>query len=120
MIVIDGRARVTHRGRVIAEIGPGELIGEMALLNGSRRSATVVALTPMRLMVLNPGEFQEMLRVAPSVRAKVGAVAFERGAQPRRTARDGRGSPVLGSNDASAPVGDARAKGGNHASVRLA
>src|SRR6266545_3328097 len=48
-IVLDGMADVTSRGLYIATIGPGETIGELALLDGEPRTATVTATTDMVL-----------------------------------------------------------------------
>jgi CRP-like cAMP-binding protein len=120
MIVIEGRARVTRECSAIAEIGPGEMIGEMALLDGRPRSATVEAMTPMRLLVLHPGEFEEMVRVSTSVRAKLGEVVRERTALNGRDSVDG-GTPRVGAGEtrrvsARSPQGI----GGSHADVGLA
>lgn len=59
-LIIEGEAEVTVRGSVAATVGPGEVIGEMALLENAPRAATVTALTPMRLLVFAPREFSEM------------------------------------------------------------
>ena len=56
-IVIEGRASVTLDGRPVSSVAAGELIGEVALLDGGRRTATVTALTPMRLYVLDAAQF---------------------------------------------------------------
>ena len=53
-LVVEGRADVSIAGRSVAQVGPGELLGEMALLDHSPRSATVTALTPMKLLVMDP------------------------------------------------------------------
>lgn len=82
LVVAEGRAQVTKQGRPVAVIGPGGLIGELAVLLGSPRSATVTALTPMQVYVMHLGEFAEMLRIAPSVRAKVEGIALERAGAP--------------------------------------
>ncbi len=59
-LIIDGEAEVTVRGSVAATVGPGEVIGEMALLENAPRVATVTALTPMRLLAFAPREFREI------------------------------------------------------------
>lgn len=58
-IVVDGWAAVTIGGVALAAIGPGEFIGEMAMLSGSPRSATVVAKTDMELLVVGPATFRQ-------------------------------------------------------------
>ncbi|MDP9094640.1 MAG: cyclic nucleotide-binding domain-containing protein [Actinomycetota bacterium] len=59
-IVVDGIAEVRVAGRAVSSVGPGDLVGEMALLDGGPRSATVVALTPLRVYVLDPRQFTEL------------------------------------------------------------
>src|SRR5437867_614092 len=49
-LVIEGRARVTRGGQELAELGPGELFGEMAAIGDGTRTATVTALTPLELL----------------------------------------------------------------------
>jgi len=60
-IIVDGRARVaTRRGRPV-HLGPGDCFGEMSLIDGEPRSATVEAATPMHLLVLGYREFWQLL-----------------------------------------------------------
>lgn len=69
-IVVDGEAVVTAgdpAGPVLSEIGPGELFGEIALLTGRPRTATVVAATDLDLMVLHRDAFRARLRGDPAV-----------------------------------------------------
>ena len=61
LIVACGIADVEIDGRTVARVGAGEPLGEMALLEGAPRSATVTALTPMHVLVLDPGQFAELL-----------------------------------------------------------
>ncbi len=53
-LVLDGVVRVERDGEKLAEYGPGALLGERAHLEGGRRAASVVAVTPCRLAVFNP------------------------------------------------------------------
>jgi CRP-like cAMP-binding protein len=66
-VVIEGKGEATLRGEVIGAIGPGEVIGEMALLDTSPRAATVTAVTDMSLFVLDPRGFSDLLDRHPSV-----------------------------------------------------
>jgi CRP/FNR family cyclic AMP-dependent transcriptional regulator len=59
-IVADGVAEVRIAGRAVSSAAAGDLIGEMSLLDGGPRTATVVALTPMRVYVLDPRQFAEL------------------------------------------------------------
>jgi CRP-like cAMP-binding protein len=67
MIVIDGSATVTRDGQQIATIGPGEYMGEISIVDGGDRTATVVATTPMTLEVLTHNEFVSLLDQAPEI-----------------------------------------------------
>jgi cytochrome P450 len=64
-IVIDGMADVTVSGLYAATIGPGETIGELALLDGEPRGATVTATTGMVLHEVNGEEFVHALLASP-------------------------------------------------------
>lgn len=66
-VVVSGRASCRVGGREVATFGPGDFFGELSLIDGSARSASVVAETPMQLLDFNRGEFRRLLEVAPSV-----------------------------------------------------
>ena len=66
-IVIDGLADVTARGRYVATIGPGETIGELALLDAEPRNATVIAATDMVVQVVNGEGFVDALLSSPKL-----------------------------------------------------
>lgn len=51
-VIVEGTAAVTVRGRKVAELGPGDVVGEMAVLQNLPRTATVTALSPMHLLVV--------------------------------------------------------------------
>ena len=70
-IVIDGEASVTVDGAEVARLGPSACIGEIALLDGGPRSATVTALTPMTVLVLDPREFKGLMLKIPAIAVKV-------------------------------------------------
>jgi CRP-like cAMP-binding protein len=75
-IIIDsGTASVsrrTHEGVAkVADVGSGGFLGEMALLNGTPRTATATATTDLGLLVSSASEFRSILRIAPSVAEKV-------------------------------------------------
>jgi cytochrome P450 len=66
-IVVDGLADVTTRGLFVGTIGPGETIGELALLDGEPRNATVTAATDMELREVSGGDFVGALLDNPSL-----------------------------------------------------
>jgi CRP/FNR family cyclic AMP-dependent transcriptional regulator len=61
-IVVDGTLRVERDGKAVAERGPGEFVGEIALVDEAPRSATVTCETPCRLLVIGHREFHELLQ----------------------------------------------------------
>ncbi len=65
--VISGEAEVAIDGVTIATLGPGSFFGEMALLDGSRRVASVTALTPMKVLVSTSKELEMILTDVPRV-----------------------------------------------------
>ncbi len=55
-LLLDGVLRVEVDGQPLAEIGPGVVLGERAVLEGGRRSATLTAVTPCKLAVVTPDQ----------------------------------------------------------------
>jgi CRP/FNR family cyclic AMP-dependent transcriptional regulator len=56
-IIVDGIAEVRVGGRAVSSVGAGDLVGEMSLLDRGPHTCTVVALTPLRMHVLDPRQF---------------------------------------------------------------
>ena len=77
-VITDGKARVTIGGRRVGEVGPGECVGEMALLDGGPRSATVTVESPMNVYVLSVPEFRSLLRVSPTILQKIATSLAQR------------------------------------------
>jgi CRP-like cAMP-binding protein len=78
-IVLDGTAEVRGAdGGLLGTITAGSIVGEMALIDRAPRNATVVARTPMRLIVLSAREFRELLVTAPPVGDTVDRIVRER------------------------------------------
>ncbi len=77
-ILLEGTASV-HRGkRLIATLGPGDIIGEMAILAGHPRSATVRAETDIVCEVLDRREFSSLLDEVPTIARKIMVTAIKR------------------------------------------
>jgi CRP-like cAMP-binding protein len=64
-MIVEGEAEVRKGQKVLSVMEPGEVFGEMALLTGEPRSATVVARTPMELYQLHQEHFHQMLTWSP-------------------------------------------------------
>ena len=76
MIIVEGTASVRRDGRVIATLGAGDFFGELAVIAGVPRTATVTADTDMTVQALNRREFSSLLDGSPKLAKKilVGAV----------------------------------------------
>lgn len=81
-VVLEGLASVIRDGVEVARLGPGAFFGEHALLTGQPRSADVIAITPMRLLVATPAEFSRLRTELPHVAARL--LAAEAVRQPPR------------------------------------
>ena len=66
-LILDGSAHVEVSPRKRSRLGPGQYFGEMSLLDGGPRSATVAADTPLRLLVIKRRDFSTLLREAPDL-----------------------------------------------------
>jgi len=69
--IVDGEATVTRHGRKVAELGPGQYFGELALLDRLPRSATVKAATDMTLLAIGQADFEAILKQSPSTTRKL-------------------------------------------------
>jgi CRP/FNR family transcriptional regulator, cyclic AMP receptor protein len=76
MVIRSGTARVEIDGSTVAHLGPGDFLGELAVISGTPRTATVTATSPMVIEVLNRREFMALLDESASLGRKilVGAV----------------------------------------------
>ena len=77
-VIVDGTAAVRHGEQVIAELGPGDFFGEIALLEHVRRTASVVATSPMRAVVMFGRDFRAMENEMPKVAERVRRALEER------------------------------------------
>ena len=82
-VIEEGQASVERDGEVIRELGPGDFFGEIALLEEHRRTASVIAKTPMRLVIMHRREFRRMAEAMPRVAEQVREAIRERMPEPR-------------------------------------
>jgi CRP/FNR family cyclic AMP-dependent transcriptional regulator len=80
VIVVDGLLDVIRNGELIAEIGPGEFAGEMALLTHGHRNATVVAKTDVHVLHLDGRSFATLLEQVPQIAVKMLPIVAARAA----------------------------------------
>jgi CRP/FNR family cyclic AMP-dependent transcriptional regulator len=70
-VIVEGEVDVTRSGEALATRGPGDFVGEIALVEDTRRTATVTAKTPVRFFVLTRRSFQTLIDENPGVERKV-------------------------------------------------
>ena len=82
-LLIDGTVVVRRHGRKLANLGPGDWFGEIALLTFKPRSATVTAISPCRLLVIQDRSFRRVVEATPRIALRV------LGSVSQRLERDG-------------------------------
>jgi CRP/FNR family cyclic AMP-dependent transcriptional regulator len=66
LAIEEGTARVDRHGEHIADLGPGDVFGEMGVLKREQRNATVVATSPMMLVTLTSWDIRRLQKTAPN------------------------------------------------------
>lgn len=70
-VIVEGSATVRRNGRKIATLGPGNVVGELGLLDRGPRTATVTADEEVTVLVLGPREFSGLLDEVPTISHKI-------------------------------------------------
>lgn len=78
LLIEDGTVEVSIDGTPVRELGPGEMLGEVAVLASGRRTASVVALTPLRVISLFKRDVWALERSAPEATRRLRAAIDER------------------------------------------
>jgi CRP/FNR family transcriptional regulator, cyclic AMP receptor protein len=66
-VIVSGTATVTRRGEKLATLERGDFVGEMSLLDGKPRSASVVADEDMTVLIISAREFEPLLLAVPKL-----------------------------------------------------
>ncbi len=69
--VLDGKARVEKNGKLIRQLSRGDFFGEISLIDGEPRTATVVTETDMTLLTVHKRSFDHLLDVIPGLQKKM-------------------------------------------------
>ena len=77
-VLLEGKADVKKDGRRLNTLGPGDFFGEIALVSREPRTATVIATSPVRALVITDRSFRRLLDDAPRVQTKVMEAMAER------------------------------------------
>ncbi len=78
LAIEEGSAEVVRGGARVAELGPGDVVGEIGVMDAVPRTATVTAGTPMLLITLDRWDVKKLVRQAPDAIDHLRAVAEER------------------------------------------
>jgi CRP-like cAMP-binding protein len=70
-VLLDGTADVKKNSRKVNTLGPGDFFGEIALVSRAPRTATVIATSPIRALVITDRSFRRLLDDSPQVKTKV-------------------------------------------------
>jgi CRP-like cAMP-binding protein len=77
-VIANGTAQVVRGEEHIADLGPGDFFGEMALLGDTTRNADVVASSAMTAMVMTDSAFRSLARKMPEVAEEIRAACRRR------------------------------------------
>lgn len=80
-VIISGSADILIGGEKVGEVGPGAVLGEMALLNKGARSATVVATSDTKLSVISGRAFSGLMDAYPEIAEDIKAMAAARASE---------------------------------------
>ena len=71
IFIVDGKARVEKGGKVIRQLSRGDFFGEIALIDGKPRTATVTAETDMTVLIVHRTSFDHLLDTIPGLQKKI-------------------------------------------------
>lgn len=77
-VILEGEAKVEREGKSLDRLGPGEFFGEISLLDGGPRTASVVATTPVTAIRIFKRSFDRLVKKEPAVASKILAVVAHR------------------------------------------
>lgn len=71
LVIVDGTVRLEVDGKILTRLGPGDFFGEISLLDGKPRTATVITETPARLLTISHDAFDRLLDDVPGLAKKL-------------------------------------------------
>lgn len=80
-LLVEGDVAVSRDGRPLGVLGAGDVVGELAVLDGQRRTATAVALDDVVMLVMSTCEFARLLDVVPAARINLQSLRETRKAE---------------------------------------
>lgn len=94
-ILMSGHASISIGESKVAEVGSGQVFGEMSLLNGQPRSATVTADQPSELLEIDRVAFRTVLHSNPAIAEEIARIVGERQAQNAKVLESGAPEATL-------------------------
>jgi CRP/FNR family transcriptional regulator, cyclic AMP receptor protein len=76
--VVEGEVELSHRGTRVECVGPGGILGEMALIDSASRSATATAISPAKVVPVDHKQFTFLVHEHPTFALKVMTIMAER------------------------------------------
>jgi CRP-like cAMP-binding protein len=70
-LILDGTATVTIRGRELNQLEPGDYFGEISIIDGEPRSATVTAVSPLRTLSMTSWNFRSIVKENPDIALRI-------------------------------------------------
>ena len=70
VVIVDGAADVRRRGRKVNSVGPGDFVGEIAIIADIPRTATVTTTRETQALVLSRRDFRGLMKRVPSIQLK--------------------------------------------------
>ena len=92
-LILSGEADATQGGAVVSTMGPGDYFGEMSLIDGKPRSASVVAKTELRTLAIPAWNFNRLLDENPDMSVGVARVVVRAHPPHARPGLRGPGTP---------------------------
>jgi CRP/FNR family transcriptional regulator, cyclic AMP receptor protein len=70
-LIVDGRVRIERDGKTLATLGPGDYLGEIALISEDRRTASAITEGPAKLLVITHQGFNSLMDASSSIRSAI-------------------------------------------------
>jgi CRP-like cAMP-binding protein len=81
LMIVEGTAEVRHGDVLVAQLGPGDVVGEIGVVTRGMRSATVIATSPLMAIRLSRWEMRRLEAGAPNAANAIKRLAASRSAQ---------------------------------------
>jgi len=71
IFIVEGKARVEKNGKFVRQLSGGDFFGEISLIDGEPRTATVIAETEMTILIVHKPSFDHLLDTIPGLQRKI-------------------------------------------------